>query len=66
VNDLGWTAMLEAIVLGDGSDDHVETIRLLLEAGADPSIADGNGALPRELAEQAGYDEIVALIDAAS
>lgn len=66
VNDLGWTAIHEAIVLGDGSADQVTTVRLLLEAGADPTLADGEGTTPRELAARAGFDDIVALLDAAS
>ena len=37
VNDLGWTAMLEAIVLNDGSADQVDVVRQLIGAGADTS-----------------------------
>ncbi len=65
INNLQWTALHEAIVLGTGSPDHVETVRLLIEGGADVTIADGNGVSPRELAASHGYREIVALIDAA-
>lgn len=65
VNNLSWTALHEAIVLGDGSKDHVEVVRLLLAAGADPSIPDGDGVLPRDLAAQRGYQDIVDTIDAA-
>lgn len=66
VNDLGWTAMHEAIILNDGGPDQVKAVRLLLEAGADPSITENGGLTARELAEQKGYDEIVAVIDAAA
>ena len=66
INNLGWTAMHEAIILGDGGPDQVETVRLLLEAGADPDITEGNALTSRELAVEHGYDEIVAVIDAAS
>ncbi len=62
VNDLGWTAMLEAIILGDGSDDYVEIVRILLAAGADRSIADKDGVTPLQHAERRGYDEIAALL----
>lgn len=54
-----------AIVLGTGSPEHVETVRLLIEGGADVTIPDGNGVSPRELAASRGYSEIVSLIDAA-
>lgn len=66
VNNLDWTALHEAIVLGNGDADHVTVVRLLLRAGADPSIRDGDGVLPRDLAAARGYDEIVAEIDRAS
>lgn len=62
VNDLGWTAMLEAIILGDGSEDYVEIVRILLAAGADRSIADKDGVTPLQHAEQRGYDGIAALL----
>jgi uncharacterized protein len=65
INRLGWTALLEAIILGDGGPAHVETVRALVDGGADVTIADGDGVTPREHAERAGYDEIVAILDAA-
>lgn len=43
INDLGWTALLEAVILGDGSRPYQEIVRILLDAGADPDIADGDG-----------------------
>ncbi len=66
VNHLSWTALHEAIVLGDGSLDQVEVVRLLLAAGADPSIPDGDGVSPRQLAADRGYTDIVEEIDRAS
>jgi len=63
VNDLGWTALHEAIVLGNGDQDHVTVVRLLLEAGADAGIPDRNGTLPRQLAADAGHTAIVAELD---
>jgi len=63
VNDLGWTALHEAIVLGDGSQVYVEVVRALIDGGADVTIADGDGATPRELALARGYDAIAAELD---
>ena len=40
VNKLGWTALLEAVILGDGGPVHTEIVRLLVEAGANVNIAD--------------------------
>jgi len=65
VNNLGWTALIEAVILGDGGPRHVETVRALLEAGADPKIADRTGATALEHARQRGYARMVALIQTA-
>lgn len=65
VNRLGWTALLEAIILGDGGPAHTEIVRLLLAAGADPSLADAQGVSPLTHARQRGYGEIVTLLERA-
>ena len=62
INNLGWTALLEAIILGDGGERHTEVVRLLVEAGADVSIADGQGITPAEHAHRRGYDEILEIL----
>lgn len=62
VNNLGWTALIEAVVLGDGGPDHVETVRALVKAGADRSIADRDGVTPLQHARARGYDAIVAIL----
>ncbi len=62
VNDLGWTALLEAIILGDGGPAHREIVAILLDAGADPAIADRAGVTPLQHAERRGYDAIARLL----
>ena len=62
VNRLGWTALLEAIILGGGDGAHTEVVRLLVEAGVDVNLADGQGVTPLAHAEQQGYDEIAAIL----
>src|SRR5215213_1047518 len=62
VNNLGWTALIEAVVLGDGGHRHTQTVRALLEAGANPRISDRNGATPLQLAQARGYTGMVSLL----
>lgn len=62
VNNLGWTALIEAVILGDGGPDHVETVRALVKAGADPTIADRDGVTPLRHARARGYDAIIAIL----
>ena len=63
INRLNWTALLEAIILGDGGARHTEVVRLLVEAGADVTLADGNGVTPLKHARQRGYDEMVGILE---
>ena len=65
VNNLKWTALIESIVLGDGGKNHTETLRALVEAGADINIPDGSGATPLTLARARGYREMVAILEKA-
>ena len=64
VNNIGWTALIEAVILGDGGPAHQATVSALIDAGADASIADRDGMTPLMHAEARGYDEIAALIRA--
>lgn len=65
VNRLGWTALLEAVILGDGGKAHTEIVRLLLARGANPNLADRDGVAPLAHAQRRGYREIERLIRAA-
>jgi ankyrin repeat protein len=62
VNNLGWTALIESIVLGDGGPRHTETLRALVEAGANVNVADRNGQTPLSLAQARGYGAMVRLL----
>lgn len=59
VNNLGWTALIEAIVLGDGGVRHTETLKALIDAGANVNLADRNGQTPLALARGRGYGTMV-------
>ena len=65
VNRLGWTALLEAIILGGGDAEHTEVVRLLVEAGADVNLADRDDVTPLAHARRRGYTEIVAILEGA-
>ena len=62
VNRLGWTALLEAVLLGDGGRDHREIVRTLLAAGADRTIPDRDGVTALEHARSNGYDELASIL----
>lgn len=64
VNRLGWTALLEAVILGDGGRAHQEIVELLITAGATPDLPDGDGTTPLEHAERRGFAEIAGLLRA--
>jgi uncharacterized protein len=63
VNNLGWTAVIESIVLGDGGPRHTATLALLIDGGADIAIADRAGATPLALARARGYTNMVRLLE---
>ena len=65
VNRLGWTALLEAIILGDGGPRHVAIVKLLLDAGANPNLADGDKVSPLTHARNRGFTEMVQLLQQA-
>jgi ankyrin repeat protein len=65
VNNLGWTCLLEIVILGDGGPRHVEAARLVLDAGANPNLADKDGVSPLAHARAKGQAEVAALIEKA-
>jgi len=62
VNRLGWTALLEAIILGDGGAAHTEIVRLLVVHGASVQRADAQGVTPLAHAQARGQRAIVELL----
>lgn len=65
VNNLHWTAVIEAIVLGDGGARHQRTLQALIEAGANLQLADGAGRTPLQLARLRGYHAMVRMLERA-
>ncbi|RNB69616.1 ankyrin repeat domain-containing protein [Brevibacillus panacihumi] len=62
VNNLGWTALLEAVILGDGGKNHQEIVKLLIDHGADVNLADHDGVTPLQHAKKRGYQEMIELL----
>jgi ankyrin repeat protein len=62
VNDLGWTALLEAVILGDGSMRYQEIVAILLKAGADRNLPDRNGVTAIDHARRRGHTSIVDIL----
>ena len=65
VNNLGWTALIESIVLGNGGRNHTDTLDALVKAGANVNLADRQGVTPLGLARQRGYAEMMRILEAA-
>jgi ankyrin repeat protein len=65
VNNLGWTALIESIVLGNGGPRHVATLKALVDAGANVDLADRSGTTPLVLARSRGYAAMVTLLEKA-
>lgn len=66
VNRLGWTALMEAVVLGDGSVKFREIVQLLIDAGCDINIPDHDQITALQHAKARGFAEIVTLLEIAS
>ncbi|MOA58587.1 Ankyrin repeats (3 copies) [compost metagenome] len=65
VNRLGWTALLEAIILSDGGPRHQQIVQLLVDAGADLQLADAQGVRPLQHAIARGHAETERILRAA-
>lgn len=64
VNNLGWTCLLEIVILGDGGPRHQQVAKLVLDAGANPNLADKDGISPLQHARKRGQSEVAKLIAA--
>jgi uncharacterized protein len=62
VNNLSWTALLEAIVLSNGGKAHQQIVQLLVDYGADVNLADRDGVTPLQHARERGFTEIESIL----
>lgn len=58
-NFVGWTPLLEAIVLNDGGAKQQEIVKLLLEHGANPHMTDKYGKSPLTLAREKAITKLL-------
>ncbi len=65
VNNLHWTATIEAVVLGDGGPRHQATLKALVDAGANLALTDRSGKTALDLARSRGFDAMVKILEAA-
>jgi ankyrin repeat protein len=65
VNRLGWTALLETIILSDGGPVHQDILAQIIAAGADVNLADAEGVSPLTHAKRRGYAEMVRMLEQA-
>ena len=63
INKLGWTALLEAIILGDGGERHTEVVRMLVDAGADVNLPDKDGVAPLDHAKSKSFMAIIKTLE---
>lgn len=62
INKLGWTALLEAIILGSSGEIQVAIVKVLVDAGADVNIADKDGVTPLQHAKNRKMDNIIKIL----
>lgn len=65
INKLGWTGLLEAIILSDGNDKQVQIVQMLIDAGSNVNIADKEGITPLAHARSRKFNNIVTLLEKA-
>jgi ankyrin repeat protein len=65
VNRRGWTALITAVVLGNGGKEHTETVEALVAARADGDIKDHQGKKAIDYARARGYADMVRILEKA-
>jgi uncharacterized protein len=63
VNNLGWTALLEAVVLGNGSANYTAVVDALVKANADINVPDRQGTTALGHARRRGYSQIARILE---
>ncbi len=62
VNNLGWTALLEVAILGDGSEPYIRIAKMLIKAGANKTLADRDDKTPFDHATMRGHKKLASVL----
>ncbi|WP_221674839.1 ankyrin repeat domain-containing protein [Enterococcus gilvus] len=62
-NDYGYTALIEAVALRDGSQVYQDIVAELLRNGANPNIVDNYGKSAKNYANELGYGNISKMLE---
>ena len=62
VNNLGWTALREAVILSDVNETQHKIIKTLVESGADVNSPDRDGVSPLRHAKNISLTKIADLL----
>ena len=65
VNGRGWSALITAVVLGNGDKQHTETVEALVAARADGDLKDEQGKTAIDYARARGYTDMVRILEKA-
>lgn len=63
VNDLGWSALQEAVILGDGGYLYRDIIRKLMLGGANPNLKDNEGKTAKDWAISRNENQVVDILE---
>jgi len=63
VNNLGWTALLEAVILGNGGSNYTAIVDALVKANADVNVPDRHGTTALGHARTRGYSQIARILE---
>jgi ankyrin repeat protein len=66
VNARGWSALITAVVLGNGDQAHTDVVEALVAAGADGDIKDSLGKKAIDYARSRGYTTMVPILQKAT
>lgn len=62
-NNYGYTALIEAVALKDGSSIYQQIVKVLLEGGADKTLKDNTGRTAEDYARSLGYSELLNILN---